>query len=118
MRGTMRWVPTATLAWGSRSQSAALPRKLQHVTILRSRYLGEGPRMVRDVFRMARENAPAIIFIDEVDALLSRRSGYDNEPGVVNAIKAGIMTGWDGLLKSKEARVIVVAATNRPGTCF
>ena len=30
------------------------------------KYLGEGPRMVRDVFRMARENAPAIIFIDEV----------------------------------------------------
>jgi 26S proteasome regulatory subunit T3 len=31
------------------------------------KYLGEGPRMVRDVFRMARENAPAIIFIDEVN---------------------------------------------------
>jgi 26S proteasome regulatory subunit T3 len=32
------------------------------------KYLGEGPRMVRDVFRMARENAPSIIFIDEVSA--------------------------------------------------
>lgn len=34
------------------------------------KYLGEGPRMVRDVFRMARENAPSIIFIDEVRAVV------------------------------------------------
>lgn len=33
------------------------------------KYLGEGPRMVRDVFRMAWENAPSIIFIDEIDAV-------------------------------------------------
>merc|ERR1712224_532470 len=37
------------------------------------KYLGEGPRMVRDVFRLAKENAPAIIFIDEVDAIATAR---------------------------------------------
>jgi hypothetical protein len=37
------------------------------------KYLGEGPRMVRDVFRMAKENAPSIIFIDEIDAIATKR---------------------------------------------
>lgn len=43
------------------------------------KYLGEGPRMVRDVFRMAKENAPSIIFIDEVDAIATRR--FDAQTG-------------------------------------
>lgn len=43
------------------------------------KYLGEGPRMVRDVFRLARENAPSIIFIDEVDAIATKR--YDSHTG-------------------------------------
>jgi 26S proteasome regulatory subunit T3 len=37
------------------------------------KYLGEGPRMVRDVFRLARENAPSIVFIDEIDAVATKR---------------------------------------------
>lgn len=47
------------------------------------KYLGEGPRMVRDVFRKAKENAPSIIFIDEVDAIATKRfdanTGADRE---------------------------------------
>ena len=37
------------------------------------KYLGEGPRMGRDVFRLARENAPSIVFIDEIDAIGTKR---------------------------------------------
>ncbi|PRQ35138.1 putative proteasome ATPase [Rosa chinensis] len=43
------------------------------------KHLGEGPRMVRDVFRLAKENAPAIIFIDEVDAIATAR--FDAQTG-------------------------------------
>lgn len=43
------------------------------------KYLGEGPRMVRDVFRMAKQNSPSIIFIDEVDAIATKR--YDSNTG-------------------------------------
>ncbi|TUA69865.1 26S proteasome regulatory subunit 6B [Bagarius yarrelli] len=45
------------------------------------KYLGEGPRMVRDVFRLAKENAPAIIFIDEIDAIATKR--FDAQTGDV-----------------------------------
>jgi 26S proteasome regulatory subunit T3 len=43
------------------------------------KYLGEGPRMVRDVFRLARENAPAIVFIDEIDSIATKR--FDAQTG-------------------------------------
>lgn len=40
------------------------------------KYLGEGPRMVRDVFRLARENAPSIVFIDEIDSIATKYDSY------------------------------------------
>jgi 26S proteasome regulatory subunit T3 len=43
------------------------------------KYLGEGPRMVRDVFRMAKDNAPSIVFFDEVDAIATKR--FDSNTG-------------------------------------
>ena len=43
------------------------------------KYLGEGPRMVRDVFRLAKENAPSIVFVDEVDAIATAR--FDAQTG-------------------------------------
>ncbi|ODV95774.1 hypothetical protein PACTADRAFT_49225 [Pachysolen tannophilus NRRL Y-2460] len=79
------------------------------------KYLGEGPRMVRDVFRLARENAPSIIFIDEVDAIATKRfdaqTGADRE---VQRILIELLTQMDGFEQSTNVKVIM--ATNRADT--
>ncbi|PRT55613.1 26S protease regulatory subunit 6B [Wickerhamiella sorbophila] len=79
------------------------------------KYLGEGPRMVRDVFRLARENAPSIIFIDEIDAIATKRfdaqTGADRE---VQRILLELLNQMDGFDQSSNVKVIM--ATNRADT--
>ncbi|PAA70708.1 hypothetical protein BOX15_Mlig006117g1 [Macrostomum lignano] len=79
------------------------------------KYLGEGPRMVRDVFRLAKENAPAIIFIDEVDAIATKRfdaqTGADRE---VQRILLELLNQMDGFDQTVNVKVIM--ATNRADT--
>ena len=76
------------------------------------KYLGEGPKMVRDVFRLARENAPSIVFIDEIDTIGARR--YDSTHGSdreVQRILVELLTQMDGF--DPKAQVKVIMATNR-----
>jgi len=79
------------------------------------KYLGEGPRMVRDVFRLAKENSPAIIFIDEVDAIATARfdaqTGADRE---VQRILMELLNQMDGFDQTVNVKVIM--ATNRADT--
>lgn len=79
------------------------------------KYLGEGPRMVRDVFRLARENAPSIVFIDEVDAIGTKR--FDSQTGAdkeVQRILLELLTQMDGFDQTTNVKVIM--ATNRADT--
>jgi 26S proteasome regulatory subunit T3 len=79
------------------------------------KYLGEGPRMVRDVFRLARENSPAIIFIDEIDAIGTKR--FDSQTGAdreVQRILLELLNQMDGFDQSTNVKVIM--ATNRHDT--
>ena len=79
------------------------------------KYLGEGPRMVRDVFRLARENAPSIIFIDEIDAIGTKR--FDSQTGAdreVQRILLELLNQMDGFDQSTNVKVIM--ATNRADT--
>lgn len=79
------------------------------------KYLGEGPRMVRDVFRLAREKAPSIIFIDEVDSIATKR--YDAATSAdreVQRVLLELLNQMDGFDQTSNVKVIM--ATNRVDT--
>ncbi|RLM84576.1 hypothetical protein C2845_PM04G10000 [Panicum miliaceum] len=84
-----------------------------------AKFLGEGPRIVRDVFRLAREKAPSIVFIDEVDAVATARSsdgaadsGGEREVQRVLVELLAQMDGFDGDGRAGDG-VRVIMATNR-----
>ncbi len=75
--------------------------------------MGESERMVKVMFAVARAMGPSVMFIDEVDALLSRRG--DKEEQGIRSLKTEILMQWDGFTQQRGGeRVLVVGATNRP----
>jgi SpoVK/Ycf46/Vps4 family AAA+-type ATPase len=86
-----------------------------HISTLTEKWYGDSNKLVRAVFSLARKFEPAIIFIDEIDAVLgTRRTGEHEASGMV---KAEFMTLWDGLTSTnasgQPARIVVLGATNR-----
>eukprot|EP00667_Euglena_gracilis_P006583 EG_transcript_6643 len=80
---------------------------------LTSKYVGEGEKLVKAIFMAAQELQPAIIFVDEVDSLLTSRSDHENEAS--RRLKTEFMVQMEGLTGAGEARnVLVLGATNRP----
>ncbi|KAI6881790.1 hypothetical protein D0861_05812 [Hortaea werneckii] len=86
-----------------------------HISTLTEKWYGDSNKLVSAVFSLARKLQPAIVFIDEIDAVLgTRRSGEHEASGMV---KAEFMTHWDGLASATRAeggqRIVVLGATNR-----
>ncbi|KAK3737855.1 hypothetical protein QZH41_015785 [Actinostola sp. cb2023] len=78
-----------------------------------SRYYGESEARLRDIFTEAEDQAPSIVFIDEIDALCPRRDKVHNE--FEKRVVATLLTLMDGTNKSvSRGHVMVLAATNRP----
>lgn len=79
---------------------------------LLSKWVGESERGVRETFRKAKMAAPAIIFFDEIDALVPRRGSGFGDAHTTERVISQLLTELDGLEKLEN--VVVVAATNRP----
>jgi transitional endoplasmic reticulum ATPase len=79
---------------------------------LLSKWVGDSEKQVREAFRKARQSAPAIIFFDEIDALVQKRGQQSGSSRVGESVLSQILTEMDGIEELKD--VIVLAASNRP----
>ncbi|PSR74167.1 hypothetical protein PHLCEN_2v10123 [Hermanssonia centrifuga] len=79
-------------------------------------YVGEGEKLVRSVFSLARRLAPCVVFIDEIDALFGARMGARESGGAIahRGVITQFMQEMDGLKSSKDENIMVIGATNRP----
>jgi vacuolar protein-sorting-associated protein 4 len=79
-----------------------------------SKWLGESEKLVKHLFALARENKPSIIFIDEIDALCSSRSGEGNDGNeTTKRIKDEFLAQMDGVGSQMDG-VLILGATNYP----
>ena len=78
---------------------------------LLDKWVGSSEKAVRELFRRARDSAPSLVFLDEVDALAPRR-GQSFDSGVTDRVVAALLTELDGIDPLRD--VVVVGATNRP----
>lgn len=78
---------------------------------LLSKWVGESEKGVREIFRKARQAAPCIIFLDEVDALVPRRGNGGSDSHVTENVVSQILTEIDGLEELNN--VLIIGATNR-----
>ncbi|KAH8894049.1 ATPase family AAA domain-containing protein 1 [Thozetella sp. PMI_491] len=86
-----------------------------HISTLTEKWYGDSNKLVRAVFSLATKLQPAIIFIDEIDAVFGTRRSDEHEAS--GMVKAEFMTLWDGLTSTNSsgtpARIVVLGATNR-----
>ncbi|HKP42419.1 MAG TPA: AAA family ATPase [Mycobacterium sp.] len=78
---------------------------------LMDKWVGASEKAVRELFRRARDSAPSLVFLDEIDALAPRR-GQSFDSGVTDRVVAALLTELDGIEPLRD--VVVLGATNRP----
>ncbi|MFB6155047.1 MAG: CDC48 family AAA ATPase [Haloferacaceae archaeon] len=79
---------------------------------LLDKYVGESEKGVREIFSKARENAPTVVFFDEIDSIATERGRHSGDSGVSERMVSQLLTELDGLEDLED--VVVIATTNRP----
>jgi len=77
-----------------------------------NKWVGESEKAVRETFRKARQAAPSVVFLDEIDSIAPSRGGASSDSHVTERVISQILTELDGLESLNS--VMVIAATNRP----
>ncbi len=77
-----------------------------------SKWVGESERAIREIFRKAKQAAPCIVFLDEIDSIAPMRGAYEGGSHVTETVVNQLLSSVDGI--ENMAGVVVIAATNRP----
>lgn len=114
-RGILLWGPPGTgktlLAKAVASQARANFIAVNGPELL-SRWVGAAEQEVRELFRKARQAAPCVVFIDEIDTLAPARGKFQGDSGVSDRVVGQLLTELDGLQDCRN--VLLIGATNRP----
>ena len=76
-----------------------------------SKWVGESEKAIRELFKKAKQTAPSIIFLDELDSIAPRRGSYEGSR-VTETVVNQLLTSIDGLEQLRD--IVVIGATNRP----
>ncbi|HSM83538.1 MAG TPA: AAA family ATPase, partial [Nodosilinea sp.] len=114
-RGLLLWGPPGTgktlLAKAVAAQARANFIAVNGPELL-SRWVGAAEQAVRELFAKARQAAPCVVFIDEIDTLVPARGQYQGDSGVSDRVVGQLLTELDGLQGCTN--VLLIGATNRP----